>query len=134
MNKDGTAGSIFVSIAGLAGVGAQCTIEGFQNIVIELLQSTVATDFGQTFSVNRTTYNCLSTSQTIGIYNSMSVSILYIRSDTSNLLRDVRYSMRCVGNNWGRAGQQSTALISNDTRRNCSDCIDQTVNDYHCTG
>ena len=126
--------SLCLLLVALAGVGAQCTIEGFQNIVIELLQSTVATDFGQTFSVNRTIYNCLSTSQTIGIYNSMSVSVLYIRSDTPNQLRDVRYNMQCVGNNWLRAGQQSTALISSDTRRNCSDCIDQTVNDYHCTG
>ena len=126
--------SLCLLLVALAGVGAQCTIEGFQNNVIDLLQSTVATDFGQAFSVNRTIYNCLSTSQTISVYNSMSVSILYIRSDTPNQLRDVRYNMRCVGNNWLRAGQQSTALISSDTRRNCSSCIDQTVNDYHCTG
>ena len=126
--------SLCLLLVTLAGVGAQCTIEEFQNIVIDLLQSTVATDFGQAFSVNRTIYNCLSTSQMIGVYNSMSVSILYIRSDTPNQLRDVRYNMRCVGNNWGRAGLQSTALISSDTRRNCSNCIDQTVNDYHCTG
>ena len=124
---------LVVAVLG-TGVRAQCTIEGFQNISIDLLQSTVATDFGQTFSVNRTIYNCLSTSQMIGVYNSMSVSILYIRSDAPNQLRDVRYNMRCIGNNWGRVGQQSTALISSDTRRNCSSCIDQTVNDYHCTG
>ena len=124
---------LVVAVLG-TGVSAQCTIEGFQGSVIDLLQSTVATDFGLAVSVNRTIYNCLSTSQTIGVYNSMSVSILYIRSDTPNQLRDVRYNMRCVGNNWGRVGQQSTALISSDTRRNCSDCIDQTVNDYHCTG
>ena len=126
--------SLCLLLVALAGVGAQCTIEGFQNNVIDLLQSTVATDFGQAFSVNRTIYNCLSTSQMIGVYNSMSVSILYIRSDTPNQLREVRYNMLCVGNSWLRAGQQSTALISSDTRRNCSNCIDQTVNDYHCTG
>ena len=126
--------SLCLLLGALAGVGAQCTIEGFQNNVIDLLQSTEATDFGQAFSVNRTIYNCLSTSQIIGVYNSMSVSILYIRSDTPNQLRDVRYNLRCISNSWLRAGQQSTALISSDTRRNCSNCIDQTVNDYHCTG
>ena len=111
----------------------QCTTEGFQNIILDTVQSTETTDATQTFTVNRTIYNCLSTSQTIGVYNSMSVSILYIRSDTPNQLRDVRYNMLCIGNNWIRVRSQSVAFVSSDTRQNCSDCTDVTVNDYHCT-
>ena len=119
----------------LVGVSVQqCTIERFEDVtVLDTLQSTEATDASQTFTINTTIYNCLSTSQTIGVYNSMSVSILYNRSDTPNQLRDVRYNMLCNNGNWARDGQQSTALMSNDTRRNCSDCTNQTVNDYHCT-
>ena len=113
----------------------QCTTEGFENMIaLDTLQNTEATDAGQTFTINRTIYNCLSTSQTIGVYNSMSVSILYIRSDTPNQLRDTRYNMVCSTGNWARVGQQPTALMSSDTRRNCSACTNQTVNDYHCTG
>ena len=112
----------------------QCTIEEFEDTTaVDTLQSTEATDVTQTFMINRTIYNCLSTSQTISVYNSMSVSILYIRSDTPNQLREVRYNMLCSHGNWSRVGQQSTALMSDDTRRNCSACTDQTVNDNHCT-
>ena len=126
--------SLCLLLAALTGVSAQCTIERFQNNAIDLLQSTEATDFGQTFSINRTIYNCLSTSQMIGMLNSMSVSILYFRSDTPNRLREIRYNMLCSGSIFLRAGQQSTALVSNDTRLDCSDCTSQTVNEYHCTG
>ena len=112
----------------------QCTIEGFENIALDTVQATEGNiDFSQTFAINRTIYNCLSTSQTIGVYNSISVSVLYIRSGTPNQLRDVRYNMRCISNAWGRAGQQSVAFLSNDTRENCSDCTNSAVNDYHCT-
>ena len=122
-------------LAALTGVSVQqCTIEGFEGMIaLDTLQTTEVTDVSQTFIINRTIYNCLSTSLTIGVYNSMSVSILYVRSDTPNQLRDVRYNMLCFSNSWSRFGQQSTALLSTDTMRNCSDCTNQTVNDYHCT-
>ena len=127
--------SLYYLLVALVGVSIQqCTIERFEDVtVLDTIQTTEVTDANQTFTVNRTIYNCLSTSQTIGVYNSMSVSILYIRSDAPNQLRKVRYNMLCANGNWARVGQQSTALMSNDTRRNCSACTNQTVNDYHCT-
>ena len=125
---------LMVVVLGTGIRAQQCTIGGFQSRVLDLLQSTEANDATLTFSVNRTIFNCLSTSQTIGFYNSMSVSILYIRSDAINQFREVRYNLQCSGNSWSRAGQQSTALVSSDNRLNCSDCTDQAVNDYHCTG
>ena len=120
-------------LAALVGVSVQqCTIQRFEDVTtIDILQTSELTSAN--FTINRTIYNCLSTSQTIGVYNSMSVSILYNRSDTPNQLREVRYNMLCNNGNWARVGQQSTALVSSDTRHNCSACTDQTVNDYHCT-
>ena len=97
---------------------------------LDTLQTAEATD---TITINRTIYNYLATSQTIGVYNSMSVSILYIRSDDPNQLRDVRYNMVYSNGNWLRSAELPDALESSDTRRNCSACIDQAVNDYHCT-
>ena len=113
----------------------QCTIERFEEMVIDIVKAAELSGENQNVNVtiNGTFYNCLSTSQIIGVYNSMSVSILYIRSDTPNQLRDVRYNLRCVGNNWGRVGRQSNILRSNSTRRDCSDCTNQAVNDDHCT-
>ena len=111
----------------------QCTIETFEDrIALDILQATETTESNQNFVINETIYNCLSTSRTIGILGSMSVSILYTRSDTPDRLRDVRYDMLCVGNVWMRAGQMSTAFTSNDTRTNCSSCL-SAVNDHHCS-
>ena len=120
-------------LAALVGVSVQqCTIQRFEDdFVPDLLQATT-TEGSHTFTTNRTIYNCLSTSQTIGVYNSMSVSILYIRSDTPSQLREIRYNMICNNGDWFRIGALSTAFIS-DTRHNCSVCTDQNVNEYHCT-
>ena len=127
--------SLCVLLVTLVGVSVQqCTIEMFENMTaLDTVQGNEASDARQTITINRTIYNCLSTSQIIGVYNSMSVSILYIRSDTPNQMRDVRYNMMCFSNNWARVGQQSTAFLSSDTRRSCSACTDRNVNDYHCT-
>ena len=126
--------SLWLLIATLARVSIQqCTVEEFDNkIAFDILQSTQATEIKQNFSINKIIYNCLSTSQTIGIYRSMSVSILYTRSDSPDRLRDMRYDMLCKNDVWMRYKQISTALESNDTRINCSDCF-STANDHHCT-
>ena len=126
--------SLWLLIATLARVSIQqCTVEEFDNkIAFDILQSTQATETKQNFSIDKIIYNCFSTSQTIGIYSSMSASILYTRSDSPDQLRDVRYDMWCKNDVWMRYRQSSTALESNDTRINCSDCI-STANDHHCT-
>ena len=120
-------------LAALVGVSVQqCTIQRFEDVTtIDILQTSESTN--ENFTINRTIYNCLSTSQTIGVYNSMSVSILYIRSDFPNQLRDIRYNMVCFNGNWLRSREESTAFMSSDTRRNCSACTNASVNDYHCT-
>ena len=125
--------SLLVTVIGASA--QQCTIERFEGMVIDIVKATELSGEDQNINVtiNSTFYNCLSTSQIIGVYNSMSVSILYIRSDTPDQLREVRYNLQCSGNIWLRAGQLSNILRSNNTRRDCSDCTDQNANDYHCT-
>jgi len=82
--------------------------------------------------INNIYYNCLSRSDAIGHYSSMSVSILYIRSHDLNNIHEVRYNLKCNNSAWQIVGNQSTALRNNKTKY-CEDCTDQTVNEYHCT-
>ena len=110
----------------------QCTIEEFEDsIALDLLRNSESTDFNQNFIINRTIYNCLATSQTIDRFKSMSVSLIYIRSDSPDRLRDVRYDLLCGSDVWMRYRQISAALESSDTRTDCSSCI-STANDHHC--
>lgn len=124
---------VWLLIAALARNSIQqCTTEEFEDrIALDILRNSQSTEFNQNFTINRTIYNCLSTLQTIGGYRSMSVSLLYIRSDNPHLLRDVRYDMVCAGNVWMRYRQMSAAFESNDTRTDCSLCT-STANDHHC--
>ena len=110
----------------------QCSIEDFN--ALEFVQTTETTDFNQNFTINSTFYNCLQTSSTIGLYETMSVSILFIRSDNLNILREVRYNLACNVDTWVRNRVEiRAALQNNNTRLNCSSCSDQNVNEYHCT-
>ena len=118
----------------LVGVSIQqCTIDDFQAMAIGVINSTETTDGSGTITINSTYYNCLSRSDTSDHYSSMSVSILYIRSDDPNNIHEVRYNLQCNNSVWEIVGNQSTALRNNNTRY-CEDCINQTVNEYHCTG
>ena len=126
---------LWLLLAVLITVSEQrCTIEEFETTIApDIIRHTEISEERQTITINRTIYNCLSTSQIIGIYRSISVSFLYSRSDAPNRLRQVRYDMRCMNNVWLRATEQiSTAFLSNDTRTDCSDCT-KAINDYHCT-
>lgn len=111
----------------------QCTTENFENrIALDLLFTTQASDFRQNFTINRIIYNCLSTSQTIGTFRGMSVSMLFIRSDNPDRVRTVRFDMVCIRNSWMRRRQFLVALTSNDTRTDCSNCVAD-ENENHCT-
>jgi len=127
--------SLWLLLATLVGVSVQqCTIEKFEMIELDLVRGTLSDGNLMITAINDTVYNCLSTSQTIGEYKSMSVSIFYTRSDNLTNLRQVRFNMICTSDNgWEQFGQQSTAFRSNDTRQDCFDCTNQTVNEYHCT-
>ena len=113
----------------------QCTIEEFEaNKCLDLLRTTELSEANQNFTIEEIIYNCLSTSRIIGIYRSMSVSVLYIRSDALHQPRDVRYDLLCKDNSWMRYGQHRHPFISNDTRMDCSSCvIAVNESDHHCT-
>lgn len=112
-----------------------CTIEEFgERNALDLVQTTESSEADQNFTVQEINYNCLSTSRIIGLYTTMSVSILYIRSDHPGEMRDVRYNMLCVEGVWLRTGRHLVAFTSNETRFDCSDCgtaINES--DHHCT-
>jgi len=123
-----TSFSLWISLmAFIKASNQQCTIEGSSSNIKDRLFST------DTITISSTYYNCLSRSDTSDHYNSMSVSILYIRSHDPNNIREVRYNLQCNNSVWDIVGNQSTALTNNNTRY-CEDCTDQNVNAYHCTG
>ena len=109
----------------------QCTIGDFKGVAINMINST---ETSNNISINRIFYNCLSRCDASGHYSSLSVSILYfITNSNGRIMRsEVRYNLQCNNSVWEIVGSQSTALRSN-TSYDCSDCTDQTVNDYHCT-
>jgi len=125
--------TLWLILTTLIGVSVQqCTIEGFN--VLDTVESTEASPEGNgNISINSTFFNCLSTSEIIGIYNSMSVSVLFVLSNDPNTIREVRYNMECIDDVWKRVGMVRAALRSNETRRNCALCLNQTVNEDHCT-
>ena len=124
---------LWLPLAFLVGVSIQqCTIEEFRMIAINMTNSSEATNVSGTMRIINTYYNCLSLFDASDHYSSMSVSILYIRSDDLNNLHEVRYNLQCNNSVWEIVGNQSTALRNNNTRY-CEDCTDQTVNEYHCT-
>ena len=126
-------GSLLLLLTSLVDVSVpQCTIEDFTSNVVNMVNSTNISDNNQSFTINSTYYNCLSRSDISDHYSSMSVSILYIRSDDPNNIHEVRYNLQCNNSVWGIVRNQLTALRKNNTRY-CEDCTDQTVNEYHCT-
>ena len=121
-------------ISVVAGIDRQrCTLDQFVRNASNIVNSTEPVPYDHTITINITYYNCLSRCDTSDRYSSMSVSILYIRSDDPNIIHEGRYNLQCNSNVWEIVGNQSTALRNNNTKY-CEDCTDQIVNEYHCTG
>ena len=107
----------------------RCTTKGSMSKIKDRLSSSSISKI----TIITTYYNCFSVLDTSDHYSSMSVSILYIRSDDPDNTHEVRYNLQCNNSVWDVVGNQSTALKSSGTVY-CEDCTDQTVNEYHCTG
>ena len=125
---------LWLLLATLAGLSVQqCTIkeaENFVNMTLRDRNSESLEDFDIDFVVYP---NCLSTSEQLGKYNSMSISALYNRSKNQSKENEIRFDLVCsVDDFWLRIGENDTAFIS-DTRSDCSDCRNTTLNDHHCT-
>ena len=128
---------LWLLLAALARLSIQrCTIEEFEaNRVHDLVHSSETSEITHNITIREILYNCLATSHTIGTYGSMSVSILYNRSDTPDKLRNVRYDILCTENIWQRARQVAIVFMSNNTRIDCSNCWagNESDHDHHCT-
>ena len=116
----------------------QCTKERFEARAQGLVFESIASDASAVTSpsdvlINETYYNCLATSENIGTYTSMSVSLTYTISGDSDTLQDIRYVMVCSGGNWGRLAENNDALKNNETRTDCHRCTDTAINEEYCS-
>ena len=110
----------------------ECTIEQFEMAANELVTDRESTETSVNVTFKEIYYNCLSTSEKIGNYVTISASIIYnISSDTDE--HEIRYNMLCANGQWGRRGVTSTALRSNVERTDCYWCLNTTVNENHCS-
>ena len=124
--------SFWVLLATLVRVSVQqCAVEDLN--LLDLVQTTEASENFYEFTIDEIYYNCLSTSQTIGLYTTMSLSVLYVEARTPGITREVRYNLECSGVFWSRVGRITTTLRDNITRIDCSSCTDQDINHYHCS-
>jgi len=124
--------SFWVLLATLVRVSVQqCAVEDLN--LLDLVQTTEASENFNEFTIDEIYYNCLSTSQTIGLYTTMSLSVLYVEARTPGITREVRYNLECSGVFWSRVGRITTTLRDNITRIDCSSCTDQDINHYHCS-
>ena len=126
---------LLLLLGSLVGVSVQqCTIERIEAIAANTTETTLQI---QDVSINRISYNCLSPSPTInGTYTSMSVSMLYTSSNSPNQSRGIRYNVKCEDDRWSVVDSDTagiSVMIDNVTRVDCASCLDQTVNDDHCT-
>ena len=128
--------SSWVLLATLVGVSVQqCSVEDFNVFTFvedaEIPQAEV-TDSIRT--IEAFYYNCLSSSQTVGLYLTMTLSVLFTKESTPNVTNEARYNAECFRGLWSMSGDSiATALRDNNTRINCSSCLDQSVNDYQCS-
>jgi len=107
----------------------QCTIDSFKANITDIIASTEVIDVLQSITINCTYYNCLSRSDNSDHYSSLSVSILYIRSDDPNNIHEVRYNLHCNNSVWELIERWPNALRNNNTRFH-EDCADHYVDKY----
>lgn len=124
---------LWLLLATLVGLSVQqCTIKEAESFVNTTLRERNPENLEEA-DISFVAYpNCLSTSEQLGIYNSMSISALYNSSRNQSKINEIRFDLVCVGDIWLRISENDTAFVS-DARSDCSDCRNMTVNDHHCT-
>ena len=117
----------------LVGDSVQCTLEQFEAQAPELVKDRLSGETNVDVTINEIYYNCLSTTVRIDDYSSMSVSVIFNISSNPDEEREIRFNMVCDNNDeWGHLNSNSTAL-RNETRADCYQCIDTTINVNHCS-
>ena len=116
---------LFLAI--LLEVDAQkCSLEAAENAIRDRISEVESQPLINIISLQ---HNCLATSKRLGIYHSTSISVLY-SSSNSAAINEIRYDWLCLNDAWLRLHENESYF--NETRSDCYDCTDRTVNDYHC--
>ena len=124
---------LWLLLATLVGLSVQqCTVKGAESFVNTTLREKNPENLEEA-NISFVAYlNCLSTTEQLGIYNSMSISASYNSSNNQSRVNEIRFDLVCIDGTWLRVSQTDTAFVS-DARSDCSDCGNATVNDHHCT-
>ena len=123
---------LLILAAGLVNVSIQqCTTESFETNAANRTETILQI---QNVSITRIFYNCLSPSlATNSAYTSMYVSVFYISSNQSQN-QSIRYNVKCESDQWSVVDFGTTDVVTgNVTRVDCASCLDQNINDDHCT-
>ena len=124
---------LWLLLTTLVGLSVQqCTIEKAETYVNNTLRGLNPENEIEA-DVNFTAYvNCLSTSKKLDEYDSISISAFYNSSQNQNIVNEIRFELSCSNNIWSRYRESYSAFMS-DTRTDCSDCRNATVNEHRCT-
>ena len=125
---------LWLLLATLVGLSIQqCTIERAESFVNMTLRERNPENVEEA-EISFVAYpNCLSTSEQLDKYNFMSISALYNRSKNQSKVNEIRFNLVCIDNIWLRGGDEIDTAFISDTRSDCSDCRNTTVNDHYCT-
>ena len=124
---------LWLLLATLVGLSVQqCTIKEAETFVNTTLRESNPESINEA-DINFIAHvNCLSTSEKLDKYNYMSISAFYNTSRNQSKANEIRFDLVCLNNIWLHYGQSFSALM-NDTRSDCYDCRNTTVNEHHCT-
>ena len=118
----------------LVGDSMQCSLEQFEAQAPELVKDRLSGETNVNVTISEIYYNCLSTTVRIDDYSSMSVSVIFNISSNPDEEREIRFNLVCNNNDeWFRLNHSFTALRSNETRTDCYQCTDTTINMDHCS-
>ena len=126
--------SLMLFLAMLVGIDAQnCTIEEALTAMEDRIKPAESTlESNVTFTDTRR--NCLATSEIYGLYEQISMSVMYYTDNDSSTIKKARYTYICSKDGWQFwYGNKSETSYFNGTRSDCWDCTDRTENDHHCT-
>ena len=125
---------LLLFLATLVKIDAQsCSLLDIESFITDRLLADAITEGTRSVNISLidTNPNCLATAKEFGLYRSLSISVKYLSSD-DNETKEIRHNYGChpINNIWQFVNKSESYF--NGTRTDCSDCSDQTVNDYHC--
>ena len=120
---------LFLAI--LLGVDAQeCSIKAAENATILRISELESQPMVNIIDLQ---HNCFATSERLGAYYSISLSVRYSRTNSA-IVKVARHNWLCQNDAWLLHHENtSSSSYFNETRSDCHACIDRTANDHYCT-